>query len=181
MTTMTREKVKVRIGTGRELVDSARKALAQSKAKGGKRAVKVLENAHSDVFALEDLAKNAQAIGFQTYLVERTCRQLCKALCDNFDAARAELPKAHPAQAFLKKATAAVHDLCYITEHFSHDSGTDAVTLAAAGRAMLGFVRDAGRWMERAELAIEGGGFFSGWLDFSNVEGLEGYKPESGE
>ncbi|OAI51708.1 hypothetical protein AYO46_07465 [Betaproteobacteria bacterium SCGC AG-212-J23] len=180
MTTMTKEKAKsakLRIASSRELVDVAKKALEKSNAKAEKGAVAILEDTHSAMFALEELAKNAQTLGFESYFVEVSCRHLCNAVCDNFDAARSALPKSHAARDFLKKATAAVHDLCYITEHFSRDSDADEVTRAAAGRAMLGFTSDAGRWMERAELALNSDSFFSGWLDFSHIQGMEGYTP----
>ena len=138
----------------------------------------LLAQTHGDIFALSELANAAPKLGWESAAIDHSVVALVDATLDTFKDAVQLLPTKHPAKGFIRNAETALRHASELAQCAGDQQPKErAVTFS---RALLGFVRDAGRWMERAELALDSKAILCGWLDADDyVEGMAGLRGRS--
>lgn len=181
MTTKTKQQRKagrITVTSAKELQQKALDALQKS-GKSGKQsigaALRAITDTHQPLYALEDVAKSyGVRSALSTLTVAESAECLRDAINGRFALARSIIGQ-QDATKFLRNAAKALDRMAYLARMADHATESDdAVTPAlcdAFSAALVGLVRDAGRWMERAEQAL-GETPNCGWLSMSYVEGM---------
>lgn len=147
-------------------------------------AMKALQAASDPIGSMEDLAKNFTRSDLSPYTMQEAFKLFCEQARRAFAGSARALHLKHPAIPFLKKAADALDRAECLTRmalETCWGQGNDAggqgrVYRETCGAALLSFVSESGRWMERAQDAIDSGEIQTGWTAaLVNVEGL----PES--
>jgi hypothetical protein len=152
-----------------------------SRDKAIKRAAEFVVMTHPALYALEALGENyaTSKDPVDIYAVRKSAGALCDGARDQYaEAADVLAHLRHEAIPFLRKASDALDCLEQLLEDADYsDQGAkdkpSRLFCITIGKAMLAFVSEAGRWMERAEEALGADGPLCGWIDgFMHVDGL---------
>lgn len=140
----------------------------------------ILGSAHTRLYSLATLGENAERMPIDLSTFNDSVEGLCDKARAVFTEAGSMLPEGHAAQDLLKKACVALD----VLEGFAFmayqgpegdKSKASVSTRRILGRGIVAFTGEAGRWMERAELAIDPNDCTVGYLqDGYMIEGGEG-------
>ena len=144
------------------------------------RILHTLGDAHSRLYSLETLGEAAERMPIDLSTFNDTVEGLCDRARKVFAEVSTTLPEGHAARDFLKKASAALDVLeGFAWMAYQGPEGdqrkVSVSTRRILGRGILAFTGEAGRWMERAELAIDPTHIACGYLqDGYLIAGGEG-------